>query len=57
MVDYEQNCKIQTDSKLLSRSPWNVIFKSENNKIKLLTEYENVIQNILITYRINTADY
>jgi hypothetical protein len=37
---------IQSDSKFLSRFPWTIIFNTRNNKIKLLTEYESVIQKV-----------
>jgi hypothetical protein len=39
--------EIQGDSKLLSGFPWPIIFKPEKNKIKLLTEYEDVTQKVL----------
>jgi hypothetical protein len=39
---------IQGDSKLLSGISWLIIFKIENNKKKLLMEYENVTSRVLI---------
>jgi hypothetical protein len=40
---------VQGDSKLLSGFPWPIIFKPENNTIKLLTEYESVTQRVLFS--------
>jgi hypothetical protein len=36
---------IQDDSELLSGFKWRIIFQIRNNKIKLLMEYETLIQN------------
>jgi hypothetical protein len=38
---------MQCDSKLLSGFPWPIIFKT-HEKIKLLTEYESVTQEVLL---------
>jgi hypothetical protein len=40
--------KIQCDSKLLPGFPWPIIFNPENSKIKLLTEYENATQKVIL---------
>jgi hypothetical protein len=42
-----ENLDIQGDSKLLSGFPLAYNFQTGNNKIKLLTEYEDVTQKVL----------
>jgi hypothetical protein len=39
--------EVQGDSKLLPGFPWPINFQIGNNKIKLLTEYENVTQKVV----------
>jgi hypothetical protein len=45
---YNRALVIQDDPKLLSGFPWPINFQTENNKIKLVMEYENVPQKVLL---------
>jgi hypothetical protein len=49
MIDEYRGVKVPGDSKLLSEFPWFIIFKSEKNTIKLLTEYECATQIVYST--------
>jgi hypothetical protein len=49
MFFYSYVLIVQDDSKLLSGFPWPIIFKPRKNKMKLLTEYEIVTQNVSLS--------
>jgi hypothetical protein len=44
----KRHIQIQSNFVLLSVFPWPIIFKPENNKIKLLMENESATQKVLL---------